>query len=119
MIKYQACFTFIGPLVSEFVDSNILVLFGESAPEELREFAVIHDGNSLVEPVAVNDSISIGENTYKVLAVGDVANTNLANLGHLVLKFNGNSEVEMPGDVCLEMKPIPPFDVNTKLTIFS
>lgn len=117
MIKYQAKFTQIGPLVSEFVDNGILVLFGANAPEELAEFSIIHDGNELVEPLEPGDQIMIDQNTFNVLAVGEVANTNLANLGHLVLKFNGQSVVEMPGDVCLESKSLPPVEVGMVLTI--
>ena len=47
------------------------------------------------------------DDAFTVLAVGDVANNNLENLGHLILKFNGETEPEMPGDVCLENKPLP------------
>lgn len=117
VIKYQATFTQIGPMVSEFVDAGILVLFGANAPEELAEFAIIHDGKELAEPVAPGDRIEIDKNIFKVLAVGEVANTNLANLGHLVLKFNGQNVVEMPGDVCLESKSLPQVNVGMVLTI--
>jgi glucitol/sorbitol PTS system EIIA component len=117
VIKYQALITQIGPLVSEFIDSGILVLFGADAPEELAEFAILHDGKELVEPVAPGDSVTIGADRFQVLAVGEVANTNLANLGHLVLKFNGQTVVEMPGDVCLEAKKLPPVEVGMLLTV--
>ena len=117
MIKYEACFTQIGPLVSEFLAHNILVLFGASAPDELAEFAVIHDGDKLIEPIAAGDIVSIDGEIFKVLAVGEVANTNLRNLGHLVLKCNGLTEPEMPGDVCLEEKPLPSIEVGTKLVV--
>ena len=107
MLKYEAHVTGIGPYVSEFIDANILVLFGDQAPEELAEFAIIHDGKTLDGDLKVGDVISLGENKYTVLAVGEVANENLANLGHLVVKFNGENEPEMPGDVCVEAKPLP------------
>ena len=112
MIKYQAKITAIGPLVSEFLDHNIMVLFGQSAPEELAEFSVVHDGQTLHAPLTVGDTVCIGEDCVQILAVGDVANDNLANLGHLVLKFNGESEVEMPGDVCVDKRTLPPLEVG-------
>ena len=56
VIKYQATVTYIGPLVSEFLDSGIVVLFGEDAPEELRDFAIIHDGHELIELFRVTAS---------------------------------------------------------------
>ena len=107
MLKYEARVTEIGPYVSEFIEHNVLVLFGADAPEELAEFAVLHDGKTLNGSLAVGDVISLGDDTFSILAFGDVANDNLANLGHLVVKFNGESEPEMPGDVCVEAKPLP------------
>jgi PTS system glucitol/sorbitol-specific IIA component len=117
MIKYKAQVTFIGPLVSEFVNHKILVLFGNDAPEELREFAIIHDGTELKANIKPGDSIILSEKTFPVLAVGEVSNSNLANLGHLVLKFNGETIPEMPGDVCLENEELPEIQVGSKLII--
>jgi PTS system glucitol/sorbitol-specific IIA component len=107
MLKYQAQVTSIGPYVSEFIDHNILVLFGDQVPEELADFSILHNGKELSGTINVGDVIYLGDNNYSVLAVGEVANENLANLGHLVLKFNGETEPEMPGDVCVEAKPLP------------
>lgn len=104
-------------MVSEFLEHNILVIFGASAPDELAEFAVIHDGEELVAPLEAGDTVLIDNDSYKVLAVGEVANINLANLGHLVLKCNGQNQPEMPGDVCLENKPLPLISVGTTLVI--
>lgn len=117
MIKYQAKITAIGPLVSEFLDHNIIVLFGSDAPEELQEFAILHDGTSLYSPIRSGDIVTISGNTFSILAVGSVSNENLANLGHLVLKFNGETVPEMPGDVCLENKSLPPIEIGSMLII--
>ncbi len=117
MIKYSAAVTAIGPLTSEFVEAGILVLFGESAPEELRDFAIIHDGVELAAPLEAGDAVWVDANCFRVLAVGDVANENLKNLGHLVLKFNGQTTPELPGDVCVESQPLPPIAVGTVLRI--
>ena len=117
MVKYEASITAIGPYVSEFMDHNILVLFGQNAPEELAEFAVLHDGDTLHAPLAIGDQVCMGDECVKVLAIGEVANSNLENLGHLVLKFNGETEPEMPGDVCVEKRAIPDFTVGTRIKI--
>lgn len=106
--KYRATITAIGPMVSEFVEAGVLVFFGKDAPEELAEFAVLHDGTHLDGQVGPGDRIHLGDRSYLVLAVGEVANLNLAALGHLVVKFNGQTIVEMPGDVCAEALPLPP-----------
>lgn len=119
MVKYETTISAIGPLAAEFLDAGIVVLFNETAPEELAEFAVLHGGAVLQSRVAVNDLISFDDVSFRVLAVGNVANDNLANLGHLVIKFNGNHVVEMPGDVCVEAIPLPTIRVGTRLRIIS
>ena len=113
MIKYQGTVLSVGPLVDEFKQAGILVFFGEDAPDELLDFSIIHDARELKMPLAAGDIVTIKEEKYKVLAVGEVANTNLANLGHLILKFNGEEKTRMPGDVNLEAKPVPEINVGT------
>ncbi len=117
IMKYQAQVKFIGPLATEFLNEGIAVLFNMSAPDELREFAILHDGVELSAEVVAGDTVEIGTEAFKVLAIGPVANGNLADLGHLSLKFNGHHEVEMPGDVCLEAKPMPHITVGTIIRI--
>jgi PTS system glucitol/sorbitol-specific IIA component len=107
----------MGRLVAEFMEGGIIVLFGSDAPDELTEFSILHSGKDLIHPVKSGDRLCIGEETYTILAVGEVANTNLANLGHLILKFNGRTEPELPGDICVEMKPLPPIKIGTEITI--
>jgi glucitol/sorbitol PTS system EIIA component len=119
MIKYQAQITAIGPSVSEFVDAGILVFFGQDAPPELAEFAILHDGVQLNGAVSPGDRINLDDHAYRVLAVGDVANSNLGALGHLVVKFNGLSMPEMPGDVCVEAKAAPALSVGMRFQIES
>jgi glucitol/sorbitol PTS system EIIA component len=117
MLKYQANITAVGPSVQEFLDEGIIVLFGQQAPGELAEFAILHDGAQLLAPIAAGDVVSFDGSSYRVLAVGEVASQNLANLGHLVLKCNGLHEPEMPGDVCVEAKPLPRIHAGTRLLI--
>ncbi len=67
--------------------------------------------------VAPGDSLRLGTDTFDVLAVGDVANENLANLGHLVVKANGLREPELLGDVCVEAKPLPRLSIGDEIEI--
>jgi len=118
VIKYQAKVTRIGPLVTEFINAGILVFFGEGAPPELVEFSIIHDGKDLAEDLAAGDVIHIDQETFEIFAVGEVANDNFRNLGHLIIKFNGKSKVELPGDVCVEKKKVPGIQVGSTLQIY-
>jgi PTS system glucitol/sorbitol-specific IIA component len=117
MIKYQGKVISIGPLVDEFKQAGILVFFGKNAPEELVEFSIIHDASELVEPLEIGDTIFLGDEQFKILSIGDVANTNLANLGHLILKFNGEIEARLPGDVNVELKEVPEIKVGLEFKI--
>ena len=117
VIKYQAKVTEIGPLVTEFIEAGILVFFGEGAPPELVEFSIIHDGKNLEKDLEAGDVIHIDKEVFKILAVGEVANENFRNLGHLIIKFNGKSKVELPGDVCVEQKKVPGVEVGSSLEI--
>lgn len=107
----------IGSGVEEFRVARILVFFGSGAPEELAEFSILHEPSVNLATVAPGDSVRLGAETFDVLAVGDVANQNLANLGHLVLKANGLTEPEMLGDVCVEAKPLPRLNVGDQIEI--
>ena len=116
-IKWETVVAAIGPEAGAFLQEGIVVLFDTSAPVELAEFAVLHPPATLREPVVVADSVWLGGRRFRVTAVGAVANTNLATLGHLVLKCNGLDEAEMPGDVCLERGVLPPLDIGTPIRI--
>lgn len=119
MVKFEASVLSIGPYTQEFLDHNIIVLFGANAPDELVEFSVIHDGKMVNQSIAVGDLVQIDGEQFSILAVGDVASENLRNLGHLVLKFNGATEVEMPGDVCVEKRPLPPLAVGSSIKLLA
>lgn len=119
MVKYDAFVTEIGPLVTEFTEAGVLVFFGEDAPEELREFAIIHDGRHLEGQVDAGDLFCLDEECFRVLAVGEVANQNLGSLGHFIIKFNGQTVPEMPGDICAETGPLPKIEIGTRIRIKS
>src|SRR5947209_903314 len=94
--KYQAVIQEIGSMVSEFLPHGILIFFGETAPEELREVALVHNGTHLVSELEVGDLLRFSPPSddqqvwwYRLTAVGAMANTNLAELGHVVVHFDG------------------------------
>jgi glucitol/sorbitol PTS system EIIA component len=117
-LKLHSRVTSIGDSVEEFRAAQILVFFQEGAPEELAEFSVLHAADINLATVAPGDTLRLGAETFRVLAVGDVANENLANLGHLVVKANGLTEPEMLGDVCVEAKPLPHLTIGDEIEIW-
>lgn len=113
--------TGVGDLAGEFFADGIIVLFGDESPEELQEVAVVHRAEINEGGVAPGDVVTItgddGDTTMHVLAVGDVANENLTNLGHLVLKRNGSDEAALPGDVCCDEGDIPAIGEGDRIVV--
>ena len=118
-VKYQTTVTKVGEMAAEFAAEGILVFFGPQAPEELHDFAIITTAAELGSPVERGDSVRIDEEEFPVLCVGPVANENLSGLGHLVVKFNGLTEPELPGDVSLPEVQAPLLGVGTEISIIS
>ena len=118
MTLYYAEIQSIGELAQDFIDEGVLVFFANTAPDELQETALVHSTTSRPSrQVQTGDTVILNDTEFEVLAVGEVANENLANLGHLVLKFNGLREPEMRGDINLPKEPIPQLGVGTVLEI--
>lgn len=116
-VKYQTTVTSVGPMAVEFAAEGILVFFGTDAPEELHEFAILHEHTPNEHDVVAGDTLEIGGVEFTVTGVGDVANDNLRNLGHLVVKFNGLTETELPGEVSVAGVTAPDIGPGTLIRI--
>ncbi|MCE4047617.1 MULTISPECIES: PTS glucitol/sorbitol transporter subunit IIA [Bacillaceae] len=90
----------IGVLVSAFKEDKILILFGPQAPKELREMAVIHEFELLdSEPLKHGGTIAFGDETFTITALGDHANKNFKELGHISIYFQEPVDEVLPGAV--------------------
>lgn len=117
-VLYKSTVTEIGELVPSFIAEGMLVFFGESAPEELRTFCIIHKLEHAEGQVKTGDFVSIDGHEFEILSVGSVANDNLYNLGHLNLKANGNTVADLPGDVAIAKVDLPEVKIGTQIEIF-
>ena len=115
--RYATTVTAVGEQVAEFVTQGLLIWFAEGAPEELHFFTVLHRPTVTTGGVRPGDLVRIDDKTFRVTAVGDVANENMVNLGHMDLKANGAAEAPLPGDICLEELPLPEPQPGTTLVI--
>ena len=116
-VKYDTRVMSVGEMAAAFAAEGILVFFGPQAPEELHDFAIITEACTLDAPVAVGDELQIDGNAYPVVGVGSVANDNLSGLGHLVVKFNGLVDTELPGDVSVPEGPAPQVSPGSHIKI--
>jgi glucitol/sorbitol PTS system EIIA component len=112
---YQSRVTEIGSQVGLFLEDKMMILFNESAPVDLRDIAIVHNHCSLEEDIKVGDELVIDNQSFKITSVGSKVNETMRDLGHSTVAFNGSTESEMPGTICVEKKEIPPINVSSQL----
>ncbi len=91
-----------GPEAGAFADQGMIVLFGEDAPDMLKEFCYFIVVNPVNGKIAPGQSFYVNNTRYPITAVGDVAAKNLAGLGHLTVVFNGATKPHLPGAINVE-----------------
>ncbi|MBW9171875.1 PTS glucitol/sorbitol transporter subunit IIA [Clostridium estertheticum] len=107
----------IGLNAKEFLNEEIIVLFGFNAPPDLRPYCFLIEQNKLEESIEVDDTLFINNDSYKIIAVGDQVNKNLKDLGHITINFKGDTNNLMAGSLYVEKKAISNIDVGTKIII--
>lgn len=115
MAKYESQIVAIGELTQEFIDGGILVFFGPDAPDELAEIAIIHSHAPLITELRDGDYLVIGDQTWPILCVGEIANHNLRALGHFIVKFNGATSPELPGDISVPESAPPTITLGMRI----
>lgn len=106
-VYYSATVVEVGQEASLMTEENMIILFNNSVPEDLKSIAYVHDGGEITEEIKAGDQLVVGGETFNILYVGDKANETMKELGHATFHFNGEADSEMPGTICLEAKPIP------------
>lgn len=90
----------IGDDAADMIEEGVIILFGEPVPPALVDVSVVHDGaQAPTREIGAGDAIEFGEQTFEVTAVGDKANANLVELGHVVLYVNQPDQELLPGAV--------------------
>jgi PTS system glucitol/sorbitol-specific IIA component len=102
MSKYSVTITSIGQCAQEALDDDMLILFNQSATEDIADYCFVHGHDELKSEIEVGDTLVINETEYPVTAVGLVASKNLKNLGHITLRFDGSSDADTTGSVHLK-----------------
>lgn len=107
----------LGSCVDEFKDSGILIIFGDNAPEELRDYCYSVSVNPINGTIKPGQVLKFDNTTYKITAVGSEAPVTLAGLGHCTINFSGQTTVDLPGTIYVENKPQPDVTVGTVIQI--
>ena len=109
---YSTTIIDVGPDASDFLAEQMAITFAGNAPEELRSYCFVIDKSELTSPLL------IGDQEWRITAIGDVAEKNLGALGHVTLVFDGASEPRLPGALHLSgSHPEPALAAGTRLVI--
>lgn len=107
----------LGECVDEFKDGGMLILFGDNAPDEIKDYCYSVNVNPINGTIAAGQVLKFDDKEYKITAVGCEAPITLAGLGHCTINFSGQTEVELLGTIYVENKPQPEITVGTKIQI--
>lgn len=116
---YQNQVKAMGSCVDEFQEEGILIIFGEQAPEELREYCYSVSVNPIHGQIEAGQTLQIGDDTYRITAVGEEVPVTLAGLGHCTINFSGQTDVDLPGTIYVEKKSMPKVEIGTQIRIFA
>ena len=91
----------VGKYAMEFLEENIIVLFGEGCPRELLDYCVIIQNYRLHFELMKNDKIIINGNSYIIQYMGSHINKNMNELGHITIRLLQEecNETILPGSV--------------------
>ena len=88
----------VGPEAQNMIqDANMLILFGEEAPEDLAEYCFKIDNKDLLGSIQKGGKLVVDSEEYLITAVGNVVEKNLTGLGHITISFDASEEASLPG----------------------
>ncbi|URL01950.1 PTS glucitol/sorbitol transporter subunit IIA [Avibacterium sp. 20-126] len=116
-VIYQTKFTKIGQFAPDALLENMLITFKQDVPSDLEDYCFVHCHGDLSAEVCRGDVLMINDNCFKITAVGEVANFNLKELGHITFRFDSNLKAEYPGTIHLAGEVPTAIKIGDILTI--
>lgn len=117
MTIYQTTVQEIGKDAELFKEEKILILFGKDAPDMLKDYCYNIELTNSTGDIEANMILKIDDQLYQVTAVGDKVQKNLDDLGHITIKFDGQTVAELPGTLHVEAKPYPVLKIGSQIAI--
>jgi len=100
-VKYETKVLEIGSNAKDMLQTGLLILFNNSAPKDLKPYCLITQENRHEGKVKPGDTLAINKQDYIITAIGENANENLYDLGHVSLCFDGSETAKLPGHMHL------------------
>ena len=99
-------------------DANMLILFGEEAPEDLSEYCFKIDNKNLLGSILEGGKLVVDNQEYSISYVGNVVEKNLTGLGHITISFDGSKEGSLPGTLHVVADQAVVIDKDSTIQIF-
>lgn len=105
MTYYRTTVVSVGPEAGDMLAGGVLILYAEPLPDALADVSVVHRPDQRAREISgaltlgVGDVVSVGGHELTITAVGDIAATNLDELGHVVLYLDQPDQKLLPGAV--------------------
>lgn len=77
----------IGKDVGAFAGADFLIIFGDSAPAELKDYCYGVDVNPINGQIKAGDVLRFDDQEYTITSIGDEAPVTLTGLGHCTIRF--------------------------------
>lgn len=116
---YENTINGFGDLANTFLADGIFILFGNDAPDTLKDYCYTIDIIPANDEIKTGQVVEIDNKTYTITAVGDVAQRNLESLGHLTIAFSGEDNASMPGTIVVEKAEVPFIQVGSTIRIIA
>jgi len=113
---HKTVITEIGSDAADFLEENMLILFGKNAPPELAPYCYLHDGGEGSVDIHVGDVLMIDGEACPITAIGEEALRTFRELGHMTVKFDGAAEAVQPGVMDVRQEGFPPIAVGSVFT---
>ena len=107
----------MGECAEEFREEQMIVIFGDGAPDEIKDFCYCVDVNPINGTIAPGQTLKVDGQSYKITAVGEEVPVTLGGLGHCSFKFSGQTNVELLGTIYVEDKPMPEIKTGSVIRI--
>lgn len=101
-----------------FLKEELLILFNDTVPEDLKEYCFVINNNKLFSNIIKGDTLKINEKKYNIKEVGSAVNENFANLGHITIRYN-EFDVPLEGSIYVDSPLLQNIEIGTQIIVKS
>lgn len=108
----------VGDLASAFAEEKTIILFGDTAPDTLKDYCYSIDVKKADAEIIPGQMLEIDGKEYKILVTGHVMQKNLEALGHISIQFSGAKDC-LPGSMVVEEAKVPVLQIGSVIRILA